>query len=118
MKRLPTTLDKLKVVADKLEQHAALLRKQRERLARQQQRLERTAHDEALRQAGRVVESLGIPLDDLGTLEALLKVGLETDPRGKNGDVSVERSTPHRHAENLTMSTTPNVPFAEGQTQE
>lgn len=114
MKRLPTTLDKLKDVSAKLEQDAALLRKRRDQLARQQHRLERAAHAEALRRAGLVVETLGIPLDDPGYLEVLLKCGLETYP-SPEGPTDVCQPPPrHLLADDFPMSTTPSVPLDDG----
>jgi hypothetical protein len=106
MKRLPTTTDKLQSLAERLEHQAALLRKQRDQVARQQQRLEKKVHDEALRQAGAVVEKMGIPLDDLGYLETILKCGLERALQGEEFEGSVVHSAPNQLTENFPMSST------------
>ena len=95
MTRLPTSLEKLTAIQSKLDQEAALLRKRRDQLARQQARLEKAAHNEALRNAGAVVQKLGIALDDLDTLELILTCGLEIYRGGKDIGVSVGAEHPH-----------------------
>ena len=78
MRRHATTLTKLTEAEDRLKAEAAALAKKRAALARQREQMTRHAQIAQYIAVGQLVERMGLPIDDLGTLERTLKQALST----------------------------------------
>ena len=98
MRRMPRNLETLTDLETRMAAEADAMAKTGRALMRQRERLERQAEIARYIMVGQMVEQLGLPVDDLNTLEQLLKtLGERTRPLHPN------------HA----LSTTSDVPSAE-----
>jgi hypothetical protein len=97
MRRLPTNLTKLSDLEKRMAEEAEALAKKRAVLGRQRERLEKQARQERYIAVGTLVEQLGLPINDLGALEQILKTFAP-------GNQLLPPKQP--------MSNTSNVPFA------
>jgi hypothetical protein len=79
MRRLPTNLTKLDDLEKRLADEAAQLTKRRNALAKQRDRLEQKAQRARWEAVGKLLEHLGLPVDDLDALKRTLLPLQNTD---------------------------------------
>lgn len=95
MRRLPRNLETLTDLETRMAAEADAMAKTRRALMRQRVRLERQAEIARYIMVGQLVERLGLPIDDLSTLEHLLKnFGTDTRPLHPNHALSTTQLSP------------------------